>query len=138
MLNGKLVIKHSFSCLTDHTLCPFQIKKFEKLESDEERIKAGKEIYDQFIMKELLSQSHVSTLLFPPLSSYYYYPTFTIIYLGKIIGVPGVFLDNLNQVKNIKNILIQRIKQGNWIFAQNAGTFVNQFRFLLAYTAGRY
>ena len=40
--------------------CVFQIKKFEKLESDEERIKAGKEIYDQFIMKELLSQSHVS------------------------------------------------------------------------------
>lgn len=37
-----------------------QIKKFEKLETDEERIKLGKEIYDQFIMKELLSQSHVS------------------------------------------------------------------------------
>ena len=45
-------------------LCPvlfFQIKVFEKLETDEERIKAGKDIYDQFIMKELLSQSHVST-----------------------------------------------------------------------------
>ena len=39
----------------------FQIRKFEKLESDEERIKSGKDIYDQFIMKELLSQSHVST-----------------------------------------------------------------------------
>ncbi len=38
----------------------FQITKFEKLESDEERIKTGKDIYDQFIMKELLSQSHVS------------------------------------------------------------------------------
>lgn len=35
-----------------------EIKKFEKLETDEERIKLGKEIYDQFIMKELLSQSH--------------------------------------------------------------------------------
>ncbi|XP_064612264.1 G protein-coupled receptor kinase 3-like [Liolophura sinensis] len=35
-----------------------EVKKFEKLESDEERIKVGKEIYDQFIMKELLSQSH--------------------------------------------------------------------------------
>ncbi|XP_041350174.1 beta-adrenergic receptor kinase 2-like [Gigantopelta aegis] len=33
-------------------------KRFEKLETDEERIKLGKEIYDQFIMKELLSQSH--------------------------------------------------------------------------------
>ena len=40
----------------------FQIKRFEKLETDEERIKIGKEIYDQFIMKELLSQSHVSIL----------------------------------------------------------------------------
>lgn len=38
----------------------FQIKKFEKLETDEERIKLGKDVYDQFIMKELLSQSHVS------------------------------------------------------------------------------
>ena len=27
---------------------------------DEERIKAGRDVYDQFIMKELLSQSHVS------------------------------------------------------------------------------
>ncbi|KAK3576688.1 hypothetical protein CHS0354_024296 [Potamilus streckersoni] len=35
-----------------------EIKKFEKLETDEERIKLGKEVYDQFIMKELLSQSH--------------------------------------------------------------------------------
>jgi len=38
----------------------FQIKKFEKLETDEERIMKGKEIYDQYIMKELLSQAHVS------------------------------------------------------------------------------
>lgn len=35
-----------------------EIKKFEILETDEERIKEGKEVYDQFIMKELLSQSH--------------------------------------------------------------------------------
>ncbi|XP_064620029.1 G protein-coupled receptor kinase 3-like [Lineus longissimus] len=35
-----------------------EIRKFEKLETDDERIKTGKEIYDQFIMKELLSQSH--------------------------------------------------------------------------------
>ncbi|WAR01303.1 ARBK2-like protein, partial [Mya arenaria] len=34
------------------------IKKFEKLETDEERIIKGKEIYDQYIMKELLSQAH--------------------------------------------------------------------------------
>ena len=43
----------------------FQIQKFEKLESDEERIKLGKDIYDQFIMKELLSQSHVSYYMYP-------------------------------------------------------------------------
>lgn len=36
-----------------------QIKKFEKLESDDERIKTGRAIYDQYIMRELLSQSHV-------------------------------------------------------------------------------
>ncbi|KAK7474559.1 hypothetical protein BaRGS_00034204, partial [Batillaria attramentaria] len=34
------------------------IKRFEKLETDEERIQEGKQTYDQFIMKELLSQSH--------------------------------------------------------------------------------
>lgn len=43
------------------TFCE-QIKKFENLETDEERIKAGKDVYDQFIMKELLSQSHVRNL----------------------------------------------------------------------------
>lgn len=37
-----------------------EIKKLESLETDEERIALGKEIYDQFIMKDLLSQSHVS------------------------------------------------------------------------------
>ncbi|XP_076434860.1 G protein-coupled receptor kinase 3-like isoform X2 [Babylonia areolata] len=35
-----------------------EIKKFEKLETDEERIRDGKQTYDQFIMRELLSQSH--------------------------------------------------------------------------------
>lgn len=35
-----------------------EIKKFEKLETDEERITAGRKIYDQYIMKELLSQAH--------------------------------------------------------------------------------
>jgi len=38
-----------------------QIRKFENLETDEERIKAGRDVYDQFIMKELLAQSHVRT-----------------------------------------------------------------------------
>ncbi|CAF0901241.1 unnamed protein product [Rotaria sordida] len=35
-----------------------EIKRFEKLETDEERWRVGKEIYDQFIMRELLSNSH--------------------------------------------------------------------------------
>lgn len=35
-----------------------EIKKFEKLETDDERITAGRKIYDQYIMKELLSQAH--------------------------------------------------------------------------------
>ena len=37
-----------------------KILKFDKLETDEERIKAARDIYDQYIMRELLSQSHVS------------------------------------------------------------------------------
>ncbi|XP_013421882.1 beta-adrenergic receptor kinase 2 [Lingula anatina] len=35
-----------------------EIRKFEKLETDEERIELGKHVYDNYIMKELLSQSH--------------------------------------------------------------------------------
>ncbi|ESO08118.1 hypothetical protein HELRODRAFT_75424 [Helobdella robusta] len=35
-----------------------EVKKFENLDTDEERIEAGRKIYDNFIMKELLSQSH--------------------------------------------------------------------------------
>lgn len=42
-----------------HSVVLFQIRKFEELETDEERIKEGKNIYDTFIMKELLAQSHV-------------------------------------------------------------------------------
>lgn len=42
----------------------FKIKRFEKLETDEERWKVAKDIYDHFIMKELLSSSHVSLIKF--------------------------------------------------------------------------
>ena len=38
----------------------FQIKQYEKLETVEERMKLAKEIYDNYIMKELLASSHVS------------------------------------------------------------------------------
>ena len=37
-----------------------EIKHYEKLETDEERKAAAREIYDNYIMRELLSHSHVS------------------------------------------------------------------------------
>jgi beta-adrenergic-receptor kinase len=40
-----------------------QIKQYEKLECVEERRKLAREIYDNFIMKELLAHSHVSNRL---------------------------------------------------------------------------
>jgi hypothetical protein len=40
----------------------FKIQRFEKLETDEERWKTAKEVYDQFIMRELLASSHVNTV----------------------------------------------------------------------------
>ena len=43
-------------------LCYLQILKFAHLESDEDRIRVGKEVYDMYIMRELLSQTHVSQL----------------------------------------------------------------------------
>lgn len=40
-------------------ICPFQIKEYEKLDSEEERLTRSRQIYDVYIMKELLSCSHV-------------------------------------------------------------------------------
>lgn len=37
----------------------FQIKEYEKLDSEEERLSRSRLIYDVYIMKELLSCSHV-------------------------------------------------------------------------------
>lgn len=37
----------------------FQIKDYEKLDSEEERLSRSRQIYDGYIMKELLSCSHV-------------------------------------------------------------------------------
>ena len=42
-----------------HPYCSLQIKKYEKLETDEERIGKAREIYDFYIMRDLLSHSHV-------------------------------------------------------------------------------
>lgn len=39
--------------------CP-QIRKYEKLETEEERVARSREIFDSYIMKELLACSHVS------------------------------------------------------------------------------
>ena len=38
-----------------------QIRRYEKIELFEERKDSAKTIYDEFIMKELLSHTHVST-----------------------------------------------------------------------------
>ena len=38
--------------------CPRREKVFEKLETDEERWQLAKQVYDNYIMKELISQSH--------------------------------------------------------------------------------
>lgn len=49
-----VLINESFS-----SFCLLQIKRYEKLETIEERRKLAREIYDNFIMKELLSHTHV-------------------------------------------------------------------------------
>lgn len=41
----------------------FQIKAYEKTECHDERRKQARDIYDNFIMKEMLSHTHVSTML---------------------------------------------------------------------------
>lgn len=51
----------------------FQIKDYEKLDSEEERLSRSRQIYDGYIMKELLSCSHVRTthsLMHPGSSTY--------------------------------------------------------------------
>ena len=40
-------------------VCVCQIKDYEKLDSEEERLCRSRQIYDGYIMKELLSCSHV-------------------------------------------------------------------------------
>lgn len=42
--------------------CPCQIKKYEKLDSEEERTTRSRHIFDHYIMKELLACSHVSAV----------------------------------------------------------------------------
>lgn len=49
--------------LTPRTVFLFQIKDYEKLDSEEERLSRSRQIYDVYIMKELLSCSHVRTPL---------------------------------------------------------------------------
>lgn len=41
-----------------------EIRHYEKLETDEERKAAAREIYDNYIMRELLSHTHVSIAVF--------------------------------------------------------------------------
>nr|XP_005999337.1 PREDICTED: beta-adrenergic receptor kinase 1 [Latimeria chalumnae] len=45
-------------CVPPCLVCVFQIKKYKLLDSEEDRYLKSREIYDQYIMKELLSCSH--------------------------------------------------------------------------------
>lgn len=53
-----------------------QIKNYEKTECPEERKKLAREIYDNFIMKEMLSHTHVSLFLHSPLFLYLFFSLF--------------------------------------------------------------
>ena len=50
-------------CPVPWELCVCQIKKYEKLDSEEERTARSRHIFDHYIMKELLACSHVSAVL---------------------------------------------------------------------------
>lgn len=53
-----------WSCApSPRNLCPWQIKKYEKLDSEEERATQSRHIFNHYIMKELLACSHVSAVL---------------------------------------------------------------------------
>lgn len=47
-------------CLLCDLIDSLQIKKYEKLDSEEDRAIKSRQIFDVYIMKELLSCSHVS------------------------------------------------------------------------------
>lgn len=58
---------HGSCCPLCHGGCVLgQIKKYEKLDSEEERAVQSRHIFDHYIMKELLACSHVSAMLCPP------------------------------------------------------------------------
>lgn len=62
-----LGLKYTMSPMKEHGVaaemtvifCSLQIKEYEKLDSEEERLTRSRQIYDLYIMKELLSCSHV-------------------------------------------------------------------------------
>lgn len=54
-------LKRTFSVFLFPSLF-FQIKNYEKTECHDERRKLAREIYDNFIMKEMLSHTHVSEI----------------------------------------------------------------------------
>ena len=64
---GYLLFKEFLELTCDDNvpaLCFYEdIKKYEKIENAEERRKFAREIYDNYIMKELLSNSYVSVQL---------------------------------------------------------------------------
>ena len=63
-INERLNLIHSLFAFFSFFRPIVQIKRYEKLETVEERRKLAREIYDNFIMKELLSHTHVMPRVF--------------------------------------------------------------------------
>lgn len=64
-----------------------QIKNYEKTECPEERKKLAREIYDNFIMKEMLSHTHVSSKSFSVFTFLSFYVVFVLLlFLGLFKG----------------------------------------------------
>lgn len=61
-MNHVWIFSFEIWCETFNITCvfPWQIKLYEKQECIEERRRIARDIYDNFIMKELLAHSHVS------------------------------------------------------------------------------
>lgn len=59
----QLIYKSHTICIIYFLICSFlQIKQFEKTECYDERKKMAREIYDNFIMEELLTHTYVGIL----------------------------------------------------------------------------
>lgn len=67
-----------------------QIREYEKLQFQEDRLKMAREIFDKYIMIELLACSHVSIFTPPRLSSFTVHNIF--LYVLQTITVKGTIV----------------------------------------------